>query len=295
MNKLSLIVFSNIIIILLISCGENTEQKASYNELLAENNELRNDIALKDKRMYELVTTLNEVHRNLNRIDSARNNISAKATNFEGEISQKKKMLSSVENIEEMLINSQVRIGKLQKNIENQKQISSELKNMVKDLQPTLDNNSRKVRVLKEKVVSLQKEVKVKEEKIVNLQDSVGKSKKNIKKLSNEVETLNREYNKARQVYYLKGKENFLVEKGIIFKKGGFLGIGSKLQMKKNLNESNFEQSHIDELNTLKLNSNEIKLLPERPKQTYTIEGKVLRIEDESFWDYSRYLVIINY
>lgn len=98
--------------------------------------------------------------------------------------------------------------------------------------------------------------------------------------------------------YYAFGTKKELVEKNVIEKEGGVLGMGKTIKMKKDFNRDYFMKIDIRQFNQLPLNTKKAKLVTIHPDNTYhwvgekTVESIVIDKPDE-FWKTSKYLLIV--
>ena len=104
------------------------------------------------------------------------------------------------------------------------------------------------------------------------------------------------EINKA---YVASGTYKELKAKGLLFKDGGFLGLGKKELLQSDFADSSFTQVNITELKAIPVNSKVAKLITEHPSSSYEMirdsNKKISSIEikdPEQFWKISKYAVV---
>jgi uncharacterized protein (DUF3084 family) len=283
-----------LIVLFFAACNNDGEKKVSTDQLLTENNKLRNDIALRDRRIYRLVTTVNEVHRSLNQMDSLQNNIEVRTQNFENNKTQKEKILDDIKLFEDDLSGSYKKINELNNDLNRSNALAAEYKKMIAEMKLSLIEKSRQMDSLKSNIEALEKTVYDKELEITELEDSLTSNKNSLQVLNRELIEVSAEKEKAERVYVIIGSESDLRKKNVIKKRGGFLGIGSELVLLPDVPLEVFRHVDIDEAQRFRLQSDKTMILPERPNRLYSLNEKMLIIESERFWDYSRYLVLIT-
>lgn len=281
-----------IFLTLFISCEEekNQHRESSYQEILAENNELRNENELKNREIYRLVRSINEIHNTLNNIDETKQSIAENAKVFEGQQSQKSQMLNSISQLEDKLDHSRNTIDQLSNKLRASKRANIEYQKMITNLKEAITKRDTEIVTLKQDVKSLKKKVEEKEEEIDDLEETVVTKE-------NDIEKLNKKIIKNRTVHYMVASEKELINKGIIEKVGGFLGIGDRIKLNKSTFQKPSQFFKTVDMNSAKSiyinNTDEIKILPERAEELYKIQDDRVHIEDNRFWDVSRFLIVI--
>jgi phage shock protein A len=110
--------------------------------------------------------------------------------------------------------------------------------------------------------------------------------------------------NEANKVYYVIGKEDDLVKKGILNKKGGFLGMGKTLTPARSLKESDFTQLDRMRDSTISFPDANAKytIVSRQPTQYLAVEPdknneirEGLKISSpEGFWATSKFLIVVQ-
>jgi hypothetical protein len=99
--------------------------------------------------------------------------------------------------------------------------------------------------------------------------------------------------------FFCYGTFKELEEKGVITKKGGFIGIGKTEQLKQDFNTDYFTQIDITERETIDLFSKKANVLTSHPSDSYKLEGddesvdKLVILDPVRFWSASKYLVVV--
>ena len=103
---------------------------------------------------------------------------------------------------------------------------------------------------------------------------------------------------KLNTAYYAFGTKKELIEKGVISKEGGFIGIGKTSKVKDDFNKEYFTKIDITNTNSINIGAKKAKILSTHPTSSYKLIGEkmVEKIEitnAEEFWSSSKYLVVI--
>ena len=99
--------------------------------------------------------------------------------------------------------------------------------------------------------------------------------------------------------FFCYGTFKELESKGVITKKGGFIGIGKTEQLKQDFNTDYFTQIDITETQSIDLFSKEAKILTSHPTDSYELVGdedsvdKLVILDPIRFWSASKYPVVI--
>ena len=102
------------------------------------------------------------------------------------------------------------------------------------------------------------------------------------------------------QAFLVSGTYKDLRDKGILYKEGGFLGIGRLESIKDDFDESIFTEVNISELKSIPVNnSRKVKLVTEHPAGSYELVkedentiSSIAILDPGEFWKISRYAVV---
>ena len=99
--------------------------------------------------------------------------------------------------------------------------------------------------------------------------------------------------------FMIAGTYKDLKAKGLVYKEGGFLGLGKKKSLIQDFSDSTFTQVNITELKTIPVNSKDARLITEHPRSSYQLlrdkDNRIASIEikdPEQFWKISKYAVV---
>ena len=113
-------------------------------------------------------------------------------------------------------------------------------------------------------------------------------------------QTIEEQTNAMNTAYYAFGTKKELIEKNVIEKEGGVLGVGKVIKLKKDFNRDYFMKIDLREFKLLPLNTKKAKLVTIHPDNSYhwtftpkkTVENIVID-NPEEFWKTSKYLLIV--
>ena len=279
-----------------VSCNKQKEENA---RLKAKNDSLLALGFQKDTTVMEFVRAFNEIQSNLDSIKMKENMIGQNTKGgTEVQASAREQITGDINAIYQLLEKNRSAVASLQKKLK-----ASNTKNA--QLEAMIDN--------------LNKSIVEKDAEIAELKDQLGKLNIKVTDLGNQVTTLNTNVdnlsadNKAKQQaidektaalntgYYVIGTAKELMEKKIIDKKGGFIGIGRTKTLTPEFDKSNFTKIDITTLTEIPLNTKKATLLTTHPSTSYKFENgdkkkvdKLVILNYNNFWNKSKYLVIIT-
>lgn len=274
----------------LASC--NQEVKEENKRLKTENQELSQKVSATDSSLELYVSTFEEVQANLDSIRQREETIrKARTEGLEGATNIRKAVLQDISAINELLDENKQKLKKLNEQLGARNQKVASLQRLVANLRTQIENKDEEIATLKQELEALNF-------KMDQLNNRVGALQEENMAQQNTIEQQEASLN---AVYYLVGTDDELEEKGVIDKKGGFIGIGKTKTLAGDLSKEAFTKANKKALNQVKLNldNDKASLISEHPKSSYewvkSDEGHIqaLRITDApSFWKVSPFLVI---
>jgi uncharacterized coiled-coil protein SlyX len=130
---------------------------------------------------------------------------------------------------------------------------------------------------------------------IASKDDSI-KSKSQV--IAEKSQAITEKENEMNKAWIVAGTYDQLVDKGVLTKEGGFLGMSKNVAIRDNLNESGFTKLDIRNIVQFPLNTKKAKLISEHPNHSYRLveeNDKIayLEIENpEEFWKLTKYVII---
>ena len=284
MKKIALIISS---CFLLFGC---TDYKSQVDRLTKEKQSLTAEAAFKDSTIHEFMQGFSEIESNLHSIQQKQNIIARNTQNSEIKTTSKVKITESIAAINTLMEENRAKIESLNKKLKTYRGRVAEFDKMVKDLNAQLAAKDQELAQLNEQLLAMNVKVQT---------------------LNSTVDTLTAQGNEKTQViekqtvalhqaYYTTGTSKELVNRQVIAKEGGFLGLGKSKELKEDFNSSSFTAIDITKTAKIELQAKDAELITNHPSSSYTIERtdkkevKDLLITDpDKFWSSSKYLVVV--
>jgi outer membrane murein-binding lipoprotein Lpp len=270
-------------------------------QLSIQNADLNSTIRLRDSLVNEMATTFEEIEQNLTFVREKRGQLYV--TNSEHSAKEKKDvMVADIKLMNDMLAQNSLKIDELEQKLKSSGIEIQSFKNKIarlnteiteqntsiRQLTADLERRDYKIAEMKTQVIALKSENSAKADTI-NMKSQVIAAKEIL------IETKDNELNR---VYYITGTPKELLEKGVIQKDGGFLGIGRNKDITNNVDEQNFSQLDQRTAFLLPVNSKKAQLITEHPDSSYQFvyendQIAYLQIENPAeFWKLTKYLVV---
>ena len=279
-------------VVVLTSCGQHKKDIA---RMQAKQDSIAQLGVQKDNSILEFIGAMNEIQTNLDSVKTIQKLVSVQtAPGTELKADAKKRIVEDIRQINELL----------QKN-----------KDLVKSMQGKLDRSNVKVKELQNMIELLNKQMVEKDGELARLNTELENLHVNVAGLNQKIETITKETdatikaksqtieeqtNAINTAYYAFGTKKELVEKNVIEKEGGVLGVGKVIKLKKDFNRDYFMKVDLREFKLLPLNTKKAKLVTVHPDKSYhwtftpkkTVESIVID-NPEEFWKNSKYLLIV--
>ncbi len=290
--KKTIVALSVLLVVLGSGCN-NKEQELAIMQL--KNDSLTELSVSKDQMMIEFVNAFNEIQSNLDSIKVKENIINK---NSAGGSELKAKMKDQ--------INNDIRlIYKLQQ--ESKSMIAglrSKLKKSglhVAELEKMIDNLSRQIEEKDVQIAQLQSDLSNANTRITDLGVKVADLNANIGNLSVQNEQKQKliedRTNELNTAYYIMGTTDYLKEKNIVTKEGGFIGLGKSKELTPDVDKSNLTKVDVTQFDVIPIMKSKVALLTTHPKNSYILTGKhasdsLIITDKKEFWSISKVLVL---
>lgn len=271
--------------IVLISCQQKADDGANDTP---EDKEKDNRIAqlelensMKDSVINESLAFFNEIKANLEAIGIQRDKIRELSDNPELEADDKQWILEEIRRIN---------------------YLREDNARLVKRLNSQLDKSNLRIKELEIMVESLMKDIQWKDEQIALLQEELERMDQQYSVLfdayQEQAVVVDNLRDKLNTVYYAYGTTEELESNKIISTKNGFIGIGRRLELRKDFNSDYFTKTDATKKTSINIRGKNVRLLTDHPTNSYTLTenatGTNLTIKDASeFWKISKYLVVL--
>ncbi|MBR3413083.1 MAG: hypothetical protein IKG81_10395 [Bacteroidales bacterium] len=246
----------------------------------------------KDAELDSLFSTLNQIEENLAAVNSRYNAVQElRRANIEGQPNVKNQINEQIKSIENLMAANKQKLANLQAKINSEGKESTRLQELV---------NRQEERIAAQ------------ESQIAELLTELENNKVLIKKLNQDVSDLTasneekdqfiqRQTNEANRAYYVVGSYADLSEAGIVYKSGGFIGIGRHQGTRSEMPLDRFTQIDRTKVTTIPVNMKNAVVISNHPDNSYEMvmdesdsrKVSYLRILNPAkFWEQTRFLVI---
>ena len=285
--KRTYLLIASLVLILASACNNKAEKELLTQKALQDSVEAA--LAAKNTEVEMLFQQLNEIEENLSVVTSKYADVSKiKDKTGEVNVDTRTKITSQIQDINDLLTEQKQRIDNLNAQLRKQKNTNKELTAFIEKLQTRISEQEEEIQLL---TTELQKHKIVIENLNRNLDDL---NKKNQDK-DERILKIEEEKNAA---YYIIGERKELLEKGIINRKGGFLGIGKRSVASSDSELKNYKKIDIRRVPEIELPGTKIKILTSHPSESYRLESdskrptRLVITNPSLFWQKSKFLVI---
>lgn len=285
--KRTYLLIASLVLILAGACNKKAEQELLMQKALQDS--VESALAAKNTEVEMLFQQLNEIEENLSVVTSKYADVSKiKDKTGEVNVDTRTKITSQIQDINDLLTEQKQKIDNLNAQLRKQKNTNKELTAFIEKLQTRISEQEEEIQLL---TTELQKHKIV----IENLNRNLDELNKKNQDKDERILKIEEEKNAA---YYVIGERKELLEKGIINRKGGFLGIGKRSVASSDSELKNYKKIDIRRVPEIELPGTKIKILTSHPSESYRLESDAKRptrlvITNPSlFWQKSKFLVI---
>lgn len=281
--RISIILYT-VLALFIAACNTSSTDGSSpeLDSLKAENERLKAEAITKDQSINEFLQSLNEIEENLNAIKEREKIVRITSTSMENQNTKQEQIAADINMIGQLLLENKSKIASLNKKLKAAGIKSAELEKIIEGLNKKLDEKDNEIASLKEELTianaALEKLFVEYNQRLEELDDKTGK---------------------LNTAYYVIGTKKELLEKGVITKEGGFVGIGKTKKLKSDFNKEYFTKIDVTTTFSIPLLTKKASVITTHPSGSYKIEGsknkaeKLVILNSEDFWSASKYLVII--
>ena len=283
-----LLILAIVLPVFLASC-ENKKQTEQINQLQAEQQRYSKDAVSKDSLINDFLLTLNEIEANLAEIRTREKLISAK-TEQGKELSKptREQINTDIRMINELMQENKNKIAELNRKLKSSNLKIAEFQNMVANTNTQLAERDTEIIALKDQLTNLNFSVAL-------LNDTISRIRDDNRSLS---QTIVEKTDALNVAHFIVGERKDLIEKEILNKSGGFLGMGRTQKVAGDVNMEQFTEVDIRSFKSIPLGVKKATLITTHPAGSYEFveaDKKVQEIiikDPIKFWQKSRILVI---
>jgi hypothetical protein len=276
------------VLFLLGSC-ENKDQTNRISQLENEQAQLVQDASSKDSLITNFLETLNLIEANLAEIKS-KEKIISQQTALGNELNKpaRERINEDIRMINELMADNKKMVSSLNSKLSQSRFKVSELEKMIAMTNQQLAERDTIIFGLKNDLANLNFS-------IASLNDTISKINNQNKDLATTVVNKNNELNTA---YFVVGQRKDLIEKKILNKEGGFLGLGRTQKLAGDVNLANFTKIDMRSLKSIPLGVKKATIMSVHPVGSYEIVGNDKKVEEIiikdpiAFWQKSKMLII---
>jgi len=263
------------------NCKDDAEKSNPLADSLANvNGELEGQLNTKEEALQEFIASFNEIQENLNAI-KVKEKIVTTASD-KGDVKSKQGQIQEdIQAIYDLMEKNKNRIGSLTQKLKQSNLKIDGLEKMIENLQNTINEKDGEIADLKIKLEGLNVELS-------NLTT-------NYKAVEGERDAKHEELTTA---YYAIGTSKELIEKKVIGKEGGFIGIGKTTKVSEDFSKEYFTKVNTEQTTSINIGAKKAKVITTHPSSSYKLVGEkpVQKLEISNaaeFWSVSKYLVIV--
>lgn len=274
---------------MILSSCENKKQTEQINQLQTEQQRYARDAASKDSIINDFLLTLNEIEANLAEVRTREKLISAQ-TEQGKELSKpaREQINSDIRMINELMQQNKNKIAELNRKLKASNLKIAEFENMVAMTNTQLAERDTEIVTLKDQLANLNFSMAL-------LNDTISQIRDDNRSLSSVIVEKTDALNLA---HFIVGDRKDLIEKEILNKEGGFLGIGRTQKLAGDVDMGEFTEVDIRNFKSIPLGVKKANLITSHPAGSYemvTADKKIQEIiikDPIKFWQKSKILVI---
>ena len=267
----------------------NSPNIAEIEKLTKENQELKNKLENKDNEVNAFIQSFNEIEGNLEAIKQKENVLKGTTSSVELQKTKQEQIADDINAIGELLAKNKEKLAQLKRKLSKSNNRIEEFEKMIKFLNEQISQKDNDMALLKEELERANSSYKELFIEYIAKVEEAEETKEELK-LTND---------KLNTAFYALGTSKELLDKKVITKEGGFIGIGKAEKLRNDFNVDYFTQIDITKVKSIVLKAKKAKLITTHPTGSFNFEmnGKVfdkLIINDsEKFWSTSKYLVVL--
>lgn len=265
------------------------EHHIMLSQMQTQKDSLTDKITSRDSVIGEWITTFDQIEKNIAMIKEKEHIISANSSNNELSKDKRQQVLDDIQYINALLEQNKQKIASLNAQLKKSGGTIKALENKIAELQESVKQSESEISDLKNTLVSKNFEIGQ-----LNAQNSELKNS-----VAEKEETINKQTYEMNKAFFACGTYKQLKAKGLLTKKGGFIGLGKTKTLPANISDSSFVQIDVTKTTLIPVNSKKARLISEHPANSYQFirdkDNKIESIEIKDpalFWKISKYAVV---
>jgi hypothetical protein len=258
-------------------------------QMETQKNSLNGKITERDSVIGEWITTFDEIEKNIAMIKEKEHIITMNSSNNELSKDKRQMVLDDIQYINSLLEANKQKIASLTAQLQKSGGTIKALQNKIAQLEASVKQSEIEISDLKTSLVSKNFEIDQ-----LNVQNSVLKNT-----IVQNEEVMTKQTNEINKAFYACGTAKQLKAKGLLTKKGGFIGLGKTKTLSASLSDTAFVQIDMTKTKSIPVNAKKARLISEHAAGSYQfIQDKDKKIESIEikdpaiFWKLSKYAVV---
>jgi hypothetical protein len=259
------------------------------NQMETQKNSMTDKITERDSVIGEWITTFDEIEKNIAMIKDKEHIITMNSSNNELSKDKRQMVLDDIQYINSLLEANKQKIASLTAQLQKSGGTIKALQTKIAELEATVKQSESEISELKTSLVSKNFEIDQ-----LNVQNSTLKNT-----IVQNEEVMTKQTNEINKAFYACGTTKQLKAKGLLTKKGGFIGLGKTKTLSTSLSDSAFVQIDMTKTKSIPVNAKKAKLISEHAASSYQFirdkDNKIETIEIKDpaqFWKLSKYAVV---
>ncbi|MEO8085972.1 MAG: hypothetical protein ABI763_04080 [Bacteroidota bacterium] len=273
----------------LTACNQAEVTKAER-----ERDSLQTVVNERDSSLSEVLTSFNDVERNLDSV-AVKQHIISMSADKQGELNptSKERINAQIEGINELMDQNRKKIAELNRKLKSSGNKNAQLLKTIAMLNAQLTQKDEELSDLNAKLALSNVQVN-------QLQIAVEElTQQNTEQAS----TIDETTTALHTAYYVIGKTKELVAEKLIDRNGGLLGMGKTSKLSAGLDNSKFTRIDYTTMSSIVVNGKNPKIITTHPAGSYTLDRdskdknmvrNIVITDAEKFWSASKYLVVVK-
>jgi hypothetical protein len=249
---------------------------------------VQDTISNSDSTINAMLAAFNDIQENLLEIKIREGKIQIGSAEIDKNNPQEQ-IIADIQMLNNLMMENEAKLIKLNKSLEQSRGKNSEFRRLVLNLNKQLEEKNKEI-------YSLNENLKLKQLEMEGLYFKLDSSGYENSSLEKELDSKENELNKA---FYTYGTSKELIEKNVISKEGGFLGLGKSKSLKNQFNDDYFTEIDVSKQKSFLIYAEKAELITTHPATSYKLMGSDNKVDSllitnpEEFWKASKYLVIV--
>ncbi len=294
--KLKLFIVSAVVIVAAASCTD----KEKIAQMQGSIDSLQTELQSRDTEITEYFALVSDIESNIKEIKEREKMISINSEENQPEDqASKKQILDDLKAINNLMAENKTNMEALNKKLQSSYYQTGKFKKMVAELEERVGTQETEITTLNLRV----NELVAKNETLVTKVDSLFTINTNNEEVISENEATIKEMDsQLHTAYYTTGTSEELLEKHIINKEGGFIGLGKVQQLSPQISKNDLTAVDIRDVESFPVNSKKVELVTKHPQGSYEIVvdeeakqvDKLVILDPDKFWESSKLLVMVK-